>query len=108
MSPGRTICGGKKDGSRAYRTVGERYKDSCVRERSQYGGGSIMIWAGISLHTKTPMTPIHPNLNAERYKNIIFQPVAILHIKTYNETVLKQDNATPHAATTNTVDAAGI
>lgn len=54
------------------------------------------------------MTPIHPNLNAERYKNIIFQPVAILHIKTYNETVLKQDNATPHAATTNTVDAAGI
>lgn len=108
MSPGRTICRGKRDGSRVYRTVGERYIDSCVRERNQYGGGSIMIWAGISLHTKTPMAPIHPNLSAARYKKTILQPVAILHIKTYHETVLKQDNTTPHAARTNTVDAAGI
>lgn len=37
---------------------GERYKDACVRERGQFGGGSIMIWAEISLHTKTPMAPI--------------------------------------------------
>lgn len=67
-----------------------------------------MIWAGISLHTKTPMAPIHPNLSAARYKNTILQPVAIPHIKTYHETVLKQDNTTPYAARTNTVDAAGI
>lgn len=86
----------------------ENVIDSRVRERNQYGGGSIMIWAGISLHTKTPMAPIHPNLSAARYKKTILQPVAIPHIKTYHETVLKQDNTTPHAARPNTVDAAGI
>lgn len=67
-----------------------------------------MILAGISLHTKTPMAPIHPYLNAARYTNKFLQPEAIPHIKTYHETVLKQENATLHAARTNTVDAAGI
>jgi hypothetical protein len=39
----------RSDGrSRVYRRTGERYSDVCVRERGQYGGGSVMVWAGIS------------------------------------------------------------
>ena len=59
-----------------------------------------MVWAGISLHTKTPMIPIHQNLNAARYQNIILQPVAIPHITANYGMVLLQDNATPHTART--------
>ena len=79
---------------------GERYNDVCVRERGQFGGGSVMVWAGISLHTKTPLIPIHQNLNAARYQNIILLPVAIPHITANRGMVLMQDNATPHTART--------
>ena len=47
------------------------------------------------------MIPIHHNLNAARYQNIILQPVAIPHIITANcGMLLMQDNATPHTART--------
>ena len=59
-----------------------------------------MVWAGISLHTKTPIIPIHQNLKAARYQNIILQPVAILHITANPVMVLMQDNATPNTART--------
>jgi ketohexokinase/beta-glucosidase len=59
-----------------------------------------MVWAGISLHTKTQMVPIHQNLNAARYQNDILQPVAIPHTTANRGMVLMQYNATPHTART--------
>ena len=42
----------RSDGrARVYRRRGERFSDNCVRERGQFGGGSVMIWDGVSLHT---------------------------------------------------------
>jgi len=35
-----------------YRRRGERYADACVVKTDQCGGGSVMIWAGISFHVK--------------------------------------------------------
>lgn len=57
-----------------------------------------MIWAGISLHTKTPMVPIHQNLNTARYQNLVLQPAAIPHIRANRGMVLMQDDATSHTA----------
>jgi hypothetical protein len=34
--------------SRAYRRVGERYADACVIQRQSFGGGSAMVWGGIT------------------------------------------------------------
>lgn len=64
----------------------------CSDQRGQFGGGSVMIWAGISLHTKTPMVPIHQNLNAARYQNLVLQPAAIPHIRANRGMVLMQNN----------------
>lgn len=72
----------------------------CSDQRGQFDGGSVMIWAGISLHTKTPMVPIHQNLNTARYQNLVLQPAAIPHIRANRGMVLMQDNATPHTART--------
>ena len=39
--------------SRVYRRVGERYQDNCVVERRLFGGGSIMVWGGITGNART-------------------------------------------------------
>ena len=89
----------RSDGrNRVFRRRVENYNDVYVRERGQFGDGSVMVWAGITFHTKNPMIPIHQNLNAERYQNTILQPVAIPHIIANRGMVLMQDNATPHTA----------
>ena len=55
---------------RVWRRRGERMDTANVVERDRYGGGSIMIWAGISNRAKT-------NLNAVRYCNEIIRPVIL-------------------------------
>jgi hypothetical protein len=32
-----------------WRMPGERYADCCVTEHDRFGGGSVMVWAGISI-----------------------------------------------------------
>ena len=40
---------------RVYSRRGERYLDDCVERRDAYGGGSVMIWAGINSRHKTDL-----------------------------------------------------
>ena len=54
--------------TRVYRRRGERFTDPCVVERDLQGGGSLMVWAGVSLHNKTDIVFVDGNLNAERYQ----------------------------------------
>ena len=83
---------------RMYRRRGERFQDCCVVERDMFGGGSIMVWAGISLHTKTDMVRIAGNLNAARYRDENIRPVLLPHIQANSPMVFMQDNARPHTA----------
>ena len=58
------------DGSlRVRRGRYERFNDNCIIERNRHGGGSVMIWGGISLNTKTQCVVVRGNLNALRYQN---------------------------------------
>lgn len=89
----------KADGrARVYRRDGERYKDACIIERDQFGGGSLMVWAGISLHTKTALVRVLGNLNAARYREEILRQVMLPHIRANGPMVFMQDNAPPHTA----------
>ena len=36
------------DGRRVYRRRGEHFANTCVVERDQFGGGSVMVWGGIA------------------------------------------------------------
>jgi hypothetical protein len=40
---------------RVYRRRGERFADACVLERDRFGGGSVMVWGGISHGLKSPL-----------------------------------------------------
>lgn len=40
---------------RVWRRPGERYLDNMISKRTPFGGGSIMVWAGISANEKTEL-----------------------------------------------------
>jgi transposase len=48
---------------RVYRCYGERFADACVLERDRFGGGSVMVWRGISHGLKSPLIVIAVILN---------------------------------------------
>ena len=74
--------------------VVERDSKTAVLSR----GTSIMVWAGISPHTKTGMVRIAGNLNAARYRDEIIRPVLLPHIQANSPMVFMEDNARPHTA----------
>lgn len=83
---------------RVYRRRGERYSANCVVQTNQFRGGSIMIFAGVSMHTKTPAIVVRGNLTARRYIQDIVQPVLVPHLAANRGMQLLQDNATCHVA----------
>ena len=81
----------------AYRRNGERFANACVVERDRFGGGSVMVWVGISHGSKSQMVVIDGNLTVARYIDEILRPHVIPFLQQYNLT-LQQDNAMPHVA----------
>ena len=58
-----------------YRHLGERYSDACVWEVDRFGGGgSVMVWGGISQWVKTPLVVIQGNLTAVCYRDQVLMP----------------------------------
>ena len=62
---------------RLYRRRGERFADACVFERDRYGGGSVMVWGGISHGVKSPLIVVPGNLTAVRCRDETLRPVAV-------------------------------
>ena len=85
--------------SRVYRRVGERYADTCVIQRQSFGGGSVMVWGGITAHGRTQLVVVAGNLTGMRYRDEIVQPYVIPLIQAQaNNVTFQQDNARPHVA----------
>ena len=88
------------DRARVYRARGERFNENYVVETEPFGGGSIMMFAGISMHTKTPIVRLQGAVNAVRYQNDILLPLVIPHIRANRGVILAQDNEPCHSART--------
>ena len=86
--------------ARVYRALGERFNENCVVETEPFGGGSIMMFAGISMHTKTPIVRLQGAVNVVRYQNDILLQLVIRHIRVNRGMILAQDNAPCHSACT--------
>ena len=82
---------------RLYRRRGERFADACVFERDGYGGGSVIVWGGISHGVKSPLIVVPGNLTAVRYRDEILRPVAVPLVQQHQMT-FQHDNARPHVA----------
>ena len=82
---------------RVYRRNGERYRDNCLVERDRFGGGALMVWAGISYGHRTPLVFIDGPLTAQLYVDVILRPVVVPFVRQHNVT-FQQDNARAHVA----------
>ena len=84
---------------RVWRRQGERYADATVREHNRYGGGSVMVWGGMSLGTRTPLLRVDGNLNGVRYRDEILQPLVLPAIANMDPgAIFQDDNAPAHRA----------
>ena len=86
----------KRDGRiRVYRHRNEHLSSSRVQVVDSYGGGSVMMWAGISDHRKTELVHVPGNLRAVRYIDEILQP-HLMHVIDRQRELFQQENVRPH------------
>ena len=52
-----------------YRRREERFTDQCMYESGRFGGGSVMIWAGICHYGRTQLKVVQGTLNAVKYRD---------------------------------------
>ncbi|KAJ8333842.1 hypothetical protein SKAU_G00411610 [Synaphobranchus kaupii] len=85
---------------RVWRRRGERYAACNIIQHDRFGGGSVMVWGGISLEGRTNLHVLaNGTLTAVRYRDEILRPI----VRPYTGAVgpgflLVQDNAWPHVA----------
>lgn len=94
------FCLHSPDGrKRVWRRNGERFAECTFSSRLSYGGGSVMVWAGISRDACTELVVIDGSLTAHRYiEEILNNYVVPFSGFIGDDFILMQDNARPHAA----------
>lgn len=82
----------RPDGRRPiYRCRGERHAGAWVTEVDRFGGGSVMVWGGISHGVKSPLVVLGWNMTAVMYRDEILRPVAIPLVQ-QRYLIFQQDN----------------
>ena len=77
----------------------ECYPEACILEWDRFGGGgSVMVWEGVSQHHRPELVVIVGNLNAVCYREYILLPHVILFLQARPDMTLQHFNATSHAA----------
>ena len=86
--------------ARVWRMPSERFGPVCVVEHDWFGGGSVMVWAGISAQGKTDLHVIdNGTLTALRYVNEILDVYVRPYAGAVGENfILMDDNARAHRA----------
>ena len=83
-----------------WRRQRERFHDANISEHDRYGGGSIMVWGGISRDGRTDLHVLERGImTGVRYRNEILD----VYVRPYAgavgpEFILMNDNARPHRA----------
>ena len=68
-------------------------------EHDRYGGGSVMIWGGITAQHRTNVIIVEGNLTGVRYHDEIMEPVVVPFLRQHGpHLTFQQDNARPHNA----------
>ncbi len=78
---------------------GERYADGNVHEYGRYGGGSVMVWAGICLDGRTDLHVVDRGaLTAVRYRDKVLHPMARPFTGAVGPEFILMQDARPHNA----------
>lgn len=85
---------------RVYREQGHRYLPQYIQPVVAFGGGGVMVWAGISLGYRTNLHIFDGNVNARRYE----EEIIMGHVLPRGNEIGREnlifldDNARPHRA----------
>ena len=91
-----TRCDGRL---RVWARIGERHREGLVQEVDRFGGGSDMVWAGISFNTRTDLVNVPGRMNAARYiEDILANHVVPAGALIDPRFLFQHDNARPHIA----------
>ena len=91
-----TRCDGR---IRIYRLRNEHYTEACTLEWDRFGGGgSIIVWGGVSPHHWTELVVIAGNLNAVRYRAAILLPHVVPFPQAHPDMTLKHDCHQPYCS----------
>ena len=64
--------------TRVWRQRNERFTDCCIAEHDKFGGGSVIVWAGISYGGRTDFhVVLNGTINGRRYIDDILGPYII-------------------------------
>ena len=78
---------------------GECFTDQCVYESDRFGGGSVMVWAGIYHDGRTQLNIVQGTLNAVKYRDDILDPIVLPFLQQRNfDHDFQHDNARCHLA----------
>nr|KAG5698565.1 hypothetical protein BaRGS_027076 [Batillaria attramentaria] len=85
---------------RVWRRRNQRFHNAFVAQHDRFGGGSLMVWGGISVQGKTDLHVFwNGTLTAIRYRDGILDPVVRPYAGAIGpEFNLMDDNARPHRA----------
>jgi len=81
---------------RIWRRRRERFEANHIVPTRAYGGGSVMVWGGISMNHRIDLMILQPPV---RYINEVLRPCVIpMRRRIGHDFILMQDNALPHVA----------
>lgn len=84
---------------RVWRRRGERYNADCVVQTDRWGGGSVMVWGGITYRHRTPLHICRGRVNAVYYRDQVLQNHVVPFFNQHNDVhTFQQDNARAHTA----------
>ena len=84
---------------RCWRRRNERYADCCINEVDRWGGGGLMVWGGVSFHSKTLLHIFRGRVTGVAYRDEVLQQIVAPFIQNDPRIRLfQQDNARAHTA----------
>lgn len=91
---------GSDNRTKVRRRPGERYAQCNISPRVQFGGGSVMIWGGITMEAKTELHVFRrPSMNSNIYIRDVLEEYVVPFAPYIGDNfIFMQDNARPHIA----------
>ncbi|GFU52538.1 transposable element Tcb1 transposase [Trichonephila clavipes] len=56
----------------------------------------IMVWDGITYHSRIPLVRIAVNLKSQRYISEVLEPFVLPYLQSFATAIFQQDNERPH------------